>query len=350
MNKQIKIGNKLVGEGANCFCVAEMSGNHNHDYSRAVEIIHAAKESGADAIKLQTYTADSLSVNCDNKYFRITDGIWKGMTEYELYKEASTPWDWQQQLKEEAEKIGLICFSSPFDSASLDFMMTLNMPAIKIASYEINDVQLIRQAAKQNKPIILATGVAEIDDIDLAIKICKEENNNDVILLKCVSAYPTPYEDINLASIPTLARKYDCILGLSDHSMGSTVPVGAAALGIKMIEKHLTLKRSDGGPDSAFSMEPDEFKKMVDDIRIIEKSIGSSEYKLTELQKKERGGSRSLFVVQDIKAGETITTQNVRSIRPNAGLHTMYYEEVIGKTVIKDVPMGTPLTWDIIKQ
>lgn len=349
MKKEFRIGKRMVGEGHPCFCVAEMSGNHLKDYGRAVEIIHAAKEAGADAIKLQTYTADSLSLNCNNEYFQIHGGLWDGMTEYRLYEEASTPWDWQPKLQEVALKLRLECFSSPFDFASVDFMSECDMPAYKIASYEINDIPLIRRAARMHKPMIFATGVAHEADIELALKVCKEEENDEIMLLKCVSAYPTPYEDINLKMIPTLARTYDCLVGLSDHSMGSVVPVGAAALGIKMVEKHLTLRRTDGGPDGAFSMEPEEFKKMVEEIRIIEKALGESEYKLTKVQEKEHNGSRSLFVVKDIKAGEALTPDNVRSIRPHNGLHTMYYEEIMGKAAVCDIPMGTPLAWELIK-
>lgn len=349
MKKEFRIGKKLVGEGHPCFCVAEMSGNHLKDYGRAVEIIHAAKEAGADAVKLQTYTADSLTVDCDNEYFMNHGGLWDGLTEYELYQQASTPWEWQPRLKEVAESLGLECFSSPFDAAAVDFMRECDMPAYKIASYEINDLPLIRRAAGMHRPMILATGVAHAEDIERALQICKEEGNEEIMLLKCVSAYPTPYEEINLNMIPTLARTYDCLVGLSDHSMGSVVPVGAAMLGIKMVEKHLTLRRSDGGPDGAFSMEPEEFKEMVDNIRIIEKALGTSEYKLTEKQEKERRGSRSLFVVKDIKAGEKLTPDNVRSIRPHNGLHTMYYDEVMGRMAACDIALGTPLAWELIR-
>lgn len=348
MKKEFRIGNRMVGEGHPCFCVAEMSGNHLKDYGRAVEIIHAAKEAGADAIKLQTYTADSLSLNCDNEYFQIHGGLWDGMTEYKLYEEASTPWDWQPKLQEVAQKLGLECFSSPFDFAGVDYMAECDMPAYKIASYEINDIPLIRKAARMHKPMIFATGVAHAKDIEFALKVCEEEENEEIMLLKCVSAYPTPYEEINLRMIPTLAETYDCLVGLSDHSMGSVVPVGAAVLGIKMVEKHLTLRRSDGGPDGAFSMEPEEFKKMVEEIRIVEKALGESEYRLTETQEKEHNDSRSLFVVMDIKAGEKLTPENVRSIRPHNGLHTMYYEEVMGKVAACDIQMGTPLAWELI--
>lgn len=349
MKKEFKIGNKMVGGNHPCFCVAEMSGNHLKDYGRAVEIIHAAKEAGADAIKLQTYTADSLTVDSDKECFVNHGGLWDGMTEYQLYQEASTPWDWQPKLKEVAEGLGLECFSSPFDFAAVDFMTECDMPAYKIASYEINDIPLIRKAAGTHRPIIFATGVAHAEDIERALAVCREEGNDEVMLLKCVSAYPTPYEEINLKMIPTLVETYDCTVGLSDHSMGSAVPVAAAALGIKMVEKHLTLRRSDGGPDGAFSMEPEEFREMVTNIRIVEKALGVSEYRLTEKQERERHGSRSLFVVKDIKAGEKLTSDNVRSIRPHDGLHTMYYEEILGKTASCDIEMGTPLSWEMIR-
>lgn len=348
MKKEFQIGKHWVGEGHPCFCVAEMSGNHLQDYHRAIEIIHAAKEAGADAVKLQTYTADSLSLDCDKEYFQIHGGLWDGMTEYQLYQEAYTPWEWQPGLREEAEKLGMECFSSPFDFASVEFLEQCGMPAYKIASYEINDIPLIRKVAGLHKPVILATGVAREEDIERALQTCREVGNEEIMLLKCVSAYPTPYEEIHLRMIPALAQTYDCLVGLSDHSMGSVVPTGAASLGIKMVEKHLTLHRADGGPDGAFSMEPSEFKQMVDNIRILEKALGDSTYHLTPKQEKERSGSRSLFVVQDIRAGETLTPENVRSIRPAAGLHTMYYEQVLGKKAVRDLERGTPLSWDMI--
>ena len=347
MKKQFKIGKKTVGENSPVFCVAEISGNHLHDYGRAVEIVHAAKEAGADAVKLQTYTADSLSLDCDKEYFQIHGGLWDGMTEYKLYEEASTPWEWQPKLKELAESLGMECFSSPFDFAAVDFMKECNMPAYKVASYEINDIPLIRRIAALHKPVIFATGIALPEDIERALQVCKDEGNEEVMLLKCVSAYPTPYEEINLAMIPTLAKEYDCLTGLSDHSLGSVVPIGAVTFGIRMVEKHLTLRRADGGPDGAFSMEPEEFKDMVENIRILEKAIGVSTYGLTETQMKERNGSRSLFVVKDIKAGEKLTPENVRSIRPGYGLHTMYYEEVLGKSALRDIERGTPLAWEM---
>ncbi len=349
MKKEFQIGKKTIGENHPVFCVAEMSGNHLKDYGRAVEIIHAAKEAGADAVKLQTYTADSLSLDCDNEYFQIHGGLWDGMTEYKLYEEASTPWEWQPKLKELAESLGMECFSSPFDATSVEFMKDCNMPAYKIASYEINDIPLIRKIAALHKPVILATGIAHLEDIERALRVCREEGNEEVMLLKCVSAYPTPYEDINLAMILTLTETFDCLTGLSDHSMGSAVAAGAVPLGIRMVEKHLTLRRADGGPDGAFSMEPEEFGEMVRHIRIVEKALGSSAYALTEKQEKERSGSRSLFVVKDIRAGEKLTPENIRSIRPGYGLHTMYYEEVLGKSALRDIERGTPLDWGMFR-
>lgn len=349
MKKEFQIGKKTIGENHPVFCVAEMSGNHLKDYGRAVEIIHAAKEAGADAVKLQTYTADSLSLDCDNKYFQIHGGLWDGMTEYKLYEEASTPWEWQPRLKELAESLGMECFSSPFDISSVEFLKDCGMPAYKVASYEINDIPLIRKIAALHKPVILATGIAHLEDIERALRVCREEGNEEVMLLKCVSAYPTPYEDINLAMIPTLAKTFDCLAGLSDHSMGSAVAAGAVPLGIRMVEKHLTLRRADGGPDGAFSMEPEEFGEMVRHIRIVEKALGSSAYALTEKQEKERSGSRSLFVVKDIRAGEKLTPENIRSIRPGYGLHTMYFEEVLGKSALRDIERGTPLEWGMFR-
>jgi len=349
MNKNFKIGSKAIGEGAPAFIVAEISGNHNQDYNRAVEIIHAAKEAGADAVKLQTYTADTITIDCDDECFQINEGtIWDGTTLYKLYQEAYTPWEWQPRLKEEANKIGLECFSSPFDFTSVDFLEKMDVPAYKIASYEINDIPLIRKIAKLHKPMIFATGIAYPEDIERALSVCRQEGNEDVILLKCVSSYPTPYEAVNLNVIPTLAKTYDCLTGISDHTMGTIVSAGSIPLGSKMVEKHLTLKRSDGGPDSAFSMEPEEFKQMVTDIRILEKALGSSEYVLTDTQKLEHGGSRSLFVVKDIQEGEILTPENIRSIRPGNGLHTMYYEKVLGKKAKHFLKKGTPLAWELI--
>ena len=347
--KNIKIGNRYVGEDHPCFIVAEISGNHNGDYNRAVEIIHAAHEAGADAIKLQTYTADTITIDCDKPWFMTPgDGLWAGRTLHNLYEEAYTPWEWHEGLMNEAKKLGMEAFSSPFDPTSVDYLENLNVPAYKIASFEINDIPLIRKIASLHKPIIFATGIAYEEDIKLALDTCKEEGNDQVVLLKCVSAYPTPYNLVNLRMIPTLAKEFDCIVGLSDHTLGSVIPTGSVPFGVKMIEKHLTLDRTAGGVDDAFSMEPAEFTEMVKNVRIIEEALGSSEYKLTDKQVKERGLSRSLFVVKDIKAGEEFTPENVRSIRPGNGMHTRHYEEVLGRKASKDIEKGTPLSWDLV--
>ena len=347
LSNRIKLAEHFIGEKDPVYIVAEMSANHLQDYNRALEIIHAAKEAGVDAIKLQTYTADTITIDSDKSYFQITGGtIWDGTTLHKLYQEAYTPWEWQPKLCEEAKKLGLDCFSSPFDPTAVDFMEEMNMPAYKIASYEITDIPLIRQCASKGKPMILATGVAREDDIRLAIEACLQENNKDIILVKCVSAYPTPYEDVNLNMIPTLASEYGCIMGLSDHTMGSAVAVASVALGARMIEKHITLKRADGGPDGAFSMEPDEFAQLVKDVRIVEKALGKKEYSLTPVQETEREGARSLFVVADIKKGEKLTPENVRSIRPGNGLHPIEYGNVIGKEASKDLFRGEPLHKD----
>lgn len=350
MNKEIILGGKRISASSPTFIVAEMSANHLQDYDRAVRILHAAKEAGADAIKLQTYTADTITIDSENDCFQITGGtIWDGTTLHRLYEEAFTPWEWHAKLMEEAKALDLICFSSPFDFTAVDLMQELDMPAYKVASYEINDIPLIRRIAALHKPVIFATGIARLEDIERAMAVCREEGNEDVILLKCVSAYPTPYEDVNLRQLPTLAQTFDCLTGLSDHTMGTAVAAGAVCLGAKMVEKHLTLSRSDGGPDGAFSMEPAEFKEMVDHIRILEKALGSSAYRLTNVQEFERSGSRSLFIVKDVAPGEVFTADNVRSIRPGCGLHTMYYEEILGRTASCAIRKGTPLSWDLIR-
>lgn len=350
MNKEITIGGRRIAADSPAFIVAEMSANHLQDYNRAVRILHAAKEAGADAIKLQTFTADTITFDGDAPEFRNREGtLWDGTTLHQLYDKASTPWEWHPKLMEEAKKLGLICFSSPFDFTAVDLMAELDMPAIKIASYEINDLPLIRYAARLHKPMIFATGIAYLEDIERALAVCREEGNEDVILLKCVSAYPTPYEDVNLRMLPTLGQTFGCVMGLSDHTMGSVVATGAIALGAKMVEKHLTLRRSDGGPDGAFSMEPEEFKEMVDNIRALEAALGSFSYFLTNEQKLERKDSRSLFVVKDMAEGESFTPDNVRSIRPGSGLHTMYYEDILGKKAACAVRKGTPLSWKLIR-
>lgn len=348
MQKQIQIEKHMIGPQYPAYIVAEMSANHNMDFERAKEIIKAAAESGADAIKIQTYTPDTITMESDKPAFR-TKGIWEGRTLYELYQKAYTPWEWQKELQKYAHDCGLDFFSSPFDLTAVDFLEELNVPAYKIASFEINDIPFIRKIAKTGKPIIISTGIAYLEDIDLAIRTCMEEGNDKVILLKCISSYPAPYEDMNLRVIPNMRQTFDCVCGLSDHSMGSEVAVAAVALGAKVIEKHFTLRRADGGEDSEFSMEPQEFTAMVKEIRNVEKALGCPTYELNDAQRESRIFSRSLFVVNDIKAGETFTPENVRSIRPGIGMHTKYWDDIIGKTARCNIEKGTPMDWKYVE-
>ena len=351
MDREIRIGSKIISQDSPTCIVAEMSGNHNMDFDRAVEILKAAREAGADAVKIQTYTADTITLDCDDPCFQITQGtLWDGITLHKLYQTAYTPWEWQPRLKKMAEEMGLLLFSSPFDFSSVDFLEEMDVPAYKIASFEITDIPLIRKVARLGKPVILATRIARLADIELAVQTCREEGNEQVILLKCCSAYPTPYEDVNLRTIPNLAETFQCLAGLSDHTMGTAVAAGAVALGAKMVEKHMTLCRSDGGPDAAFSMEPQEFKEMVDNIRILEKALGKVTYDLSDKQAREREHSRSLFVAQDMKAGDVFTPENLRSVRPADGLHTKYYEQLLGRRITRDAKKGTPMAWSLVEE
>jgi pseudaminic acid synthase len=332
------------------FIVAELSANHNQDFEIAKKTIEEAKIAGADAIKLQTYTPDTLTIECDNEYFQIKSGtLWDGKTYYELYKEAYTPWEWQPKLKEYAERIGLICFSSPFDKSAVDFLEEMNVPAYKIASFEITDIPLIEYVASKGKTTIISTGIAEAEDIELAIKTCRNTGNNDIILLKCTSSYPAPLDEANLLTIPDMKQRYGVEVGLSDHTMGFTAALTAVALGAKMIEKHFIIDRGIGGPDASFSMQPGEFRQMVDLIREVENILGKATYELTDKMKKNRVFSRSLFVVKDINAGERITEENVRSIRPGHGLHPKYLKEIIGKKAIKNIKKGIPFDWKMVE-
>ncbi|MBR5248822.1 MAG: pseudaminic acid synthase [Lachnospiraceae bacterium] len=349
MKKEIIIGNHVISEDSPTFIIAEMSANHNMDFDRAVAIMQAAKDAGADAVKIQTYTADTITLDCDDPCFQITQGtLWDGTTLHKLYETAYTPWEWQPKLKQIAEEMGLEFFSSPFDLTAVDFLEEMDVSAYKIASFEINDIPMIKKIAKLGKPMIFATGIAHLADIELAMQTCREAGNEKVILLKCTSAYPAPYEAVNLRTIPSMAQTFDCITGLSDHTMGGAVAGAAVALGAKVIEKHLTLKRADGGADSAFSMEPEEFREMVDNIRKIELALGKVTYDLSPKAAREREHSRSLFVSKDMKAGEVFTPENLRSVRPANGLHTRYYEELLGKRITKDAKLGTPMSWDLV--
>lgn len=349
MTNEIKIDNFKIGDYSATFIIAEISANHNGNFENAVKIIKEAKKSGADAIKLQTYTADTITLDCNNEYFQINQGtIWDGTTLHKLYQEAYTPWEWQPELKKIAEEEGLICFSSPFDKTSVDFLEKMNVPAYKIASFEIMDIPLIEYVATKGKPIIISTGIATLADIEEAVNACKRMGNDQIILLKCTSAYPAPMGEINLNTIPNIRETFNTLVGLSDHTLGMEVAVASVALGAKVIEKHFILDRSEGGPDAAFSMEPQEFKTMVNAIRNVEKALGTVKYHLSEKIEKSREFSRSLFVVKNIKAGEIFTEDNVKSIRPGFGMHTKYYKDVIGKKAKINIEKGTPMEWNLI--
>ena len=344
MKKTIQIGDKRIGEGEACFVIAEMSGNHNMDYVRAEKIIRAAKEAGADAVKLQTYTADTITLDSKKDYFKTADdSLWSGMTLHELYEKAYTPWEWQPKLKEVADEIGILLFSSPFDPTSVDFLEELEVPAYKIASFEINDIPLIRKIARLGKPMIFSDGIAELADLALAIETCKKEGNNQIILLKCTSEYPAPYEEMNLSMIPNMSETFGCPVGISDHSLGDEISIAAVAMGAKVVEKHFTLSRADGGVDSAFSMEIEEMKRMIEKIRHVEAAIGTVSYELNDKKKKARKGGRSIFASADIKKGEVFTDKNIRSVRPGNGLPPKYLDKIMGKRAACDIEFAEPL-------
>lgn len=325
-----------------------MSANHNHHLDIAIETIKVAKKAGADAIKIQTYTADTLTLDCNKPDFCLKGGLWDGETFYSLYQKAYTPWEWHEEIFRVAREEGLICFSTPFDKTAVDLLESLNNPIYKIASFEITDIPLIKYIASKHKPIILSTGIAMEEDIRLALDTIYAEGNHDVTLLKCTSAYPAPIEDANLLTIPDMKQRFGVKVGLSDHTMGSTVPMAAVALGAEVIEKHFIIDRSIGGPDSAFSMTRDEFREMVQNVRSVEKALGSVCYPTDPSKIKGREYSRSLYVAEDIKAGDVITEHNVRSVRPGYGLHPKYLPELIGKRVNRDLEKGTRFNLDMI--
>ena len=331
--------------------VAELSCNHNQNYNIAVDTIKAMKKAGADAVKLQTYTPETITFNSDKKYFQIKQGtIWDGTTLNKLYQKAYTPWEWHPKLKKLAERLGLLLFSSPFDKTAIDFLEKMNVPAYKIASFEITDIPLIEYAASKGKPMIISTGIAELKDIKEAIDACRRVGNSNITILKCTSEYPAPYKDINLVTMPDIKKRFKVMVGLSDHSLGISVPIAAVALGAKVVEKHFILDREKiGGPDSKFSLEPKEFKEMVQNIRQVEDALGTVNYKLSSPNlKKSREFSRSLFVVKDVKKGEEFTEENVRSIRPAFGMHTKYYKRILGKKATEDIEAGEPLKKSMI--
>lgn len=333
----------------NTFIVAEMSANHNGCKQTAIDTIYAAKRAGADAIKLQTYTADTLTLDCQSEDFKIKQGtIWDGAYLYDLYKDAYTPWEWHEELFDVARKCGLICFSSPFDKTAVDLLESLDNPIYKIASPEIVDVSLIEYVAKTMKPIVLSTGISTLEDIQLAVDTCRKVGNPDITLLKCTTAYPAPIEEANLCMIRDFSERFGVKTGLSDHTMGSIAAITAVSLGATMIEKHFIIDKSIGGPDASFSMDENEFAQMVKDIRMAESAIGRVTYELTDKMKTGREFSRSLYVAEDMKAGDVITEKNVRSVRPGYGLHPKYLEECLGKRVNCDLGKGIPFDFKYI--
>jgi len=329
--------------------VAELSANHGGSLEKALTLVRTARECGADAVKIQTYTADTITLDCDNEYFQVKHGtIWDGTTLHRLYREAYTPWEWHRPIQEAVEQEGMVFFSTPFDFTSVDFLESLHVPMYKIASFELVDLPLIRKIAQTGKPAILSTGMATLGEIDEAVRAFRDAGGTQLTLLKCTSSYPTPPEEMNLRTIPHLAEAFGLPVGLSDHSLGFAVPVAAIALGACLIEKHLTLSRSDPGPDSLFSTEPEEFKAMVDAVRVAESALGQVSYEASEKEKSSRAFRRSLFVVEDVKAGDPFAENNVRSIRPGYGLATKHIDEVLGRCASRDLTRGTPLAWDMV--
>jgi pseudaminic acid synthase len=349
MTGHLNINNRRVGPGYPVYIIAELSANHNQSYDQAVKLVQAAKDAGADAVKLQTYTADTLTIRSDQEYFQIGGGtLWDGRTLHDLYQEAYTPWDWQPKLMEMAVSLGMDLFSSPFDSSAVDFLEQMNVPAYKIASFELTDIPLIQRAARTGTPIIISTGMATLSEIADAVQAARDAGASEIALLKCNSAYPAPAEEMNLRTIPHLSGAFDVPVGISDHTLGISVPVAAVTLGACLIEKHLTLSRGAGGPDSAFSLEPDEFRSMVDAVRVAEKALGEVSYSLTKGEVSSRVFRRSLFVVRDVSAGEAFTEENIRSIRPGHGLPPKFITQILGRHAVKDIRMGTPLSWDLV--
>lgn len=344
----IAINGRPIGTGHPAYIIAELSANHGGSFERAVEIIHAMKESGADAVKLQTYTADTLTIRSDREEFKIKDMMWEGKTLHDLYGEAFTPWEWQPKLKAEAEKIGLDCFSTPFDASAVDFLSQMNVPAYKIASFEITDLPLIAAAAAQGKPLIISTGMASTEEIAEAINAAKDVGNHQVILLKCTSAYPAQAEEMNLRTIPDMRERFGVPVGLSDHSLELSVPVAAVSLGACVIEKHFCLSRKESGPDTPFSLEPQEFRAMVDAVRKTEAAIGNVSYGPTEREKGGMRYRRSLYAVAHIAKGELFTEHNVRSIRPAGGLPPKELPHILGKKAARAIEHGMPLAWEMV--
>lgn len=344
-----KIGSREIGPGQPVFIVAEMSGNHNQSFEKAKEMVKAACEAGADAIKLQTYTPDTLTINSDKKWFQIkVNPAWKGRTLYDLYKIAYTPWKWQPELKKIAESYNVPLFSSPFDETAVDFLEKMGVPAYKVASFEVVDLELLKKIASTKKPVIMSRGMASLEEIELAISTLRKNGASDIAVLHCVSSYPALPEEMNLSTIPDIQKRFGVIVGLSDHSLGISASVASVALGVSIIEKHFTLNRAEGGVDAAFSLEPAELKELIRLVREIEKEIGKVQYGAGTKESENIIFRRSLFIVKDVKAGEKLTRKNTRCIRPGYGLSPKYLSEVLGKKAAKDIEQGTPLSRDLI--
>ncbi|WP_419784426.1 pseudaminic acid synthase [Maridesulfovibrio sp.] len=345
----ISINGRLIGPDHPVYIIAEMSANHNQNFDAAVELIHIAKECGVDAIKLQTYTPDTLTLNCDNEYFKIGKGtLWEGRTLHDLYGEAMTPWEWQPKLMKIANELGLDLFSTPFDATAVDFLEEMDVPVHKIASFEIVDIPLIKKIAATGKPVIMSTGMSTLSEIDEAVSAFRKAGGKELLLLKCTSAYPAPPESMNLKTIQNMQQTFGLPCGLSDHSMGIEIPVAAVALGACVIEKHFIKARSDGGPDSAFSLEAPELKAMVEAIRNTEKALGRVNYQITEKENAGKIFRKSIFISTDAAEGDAVSADNIRCVRPGYGLHSRYYEELIGRKFRKAVKAGTPLSWDLV--
>ncbi len=348
-HQHIVIDDRPIGAAHPPYVVAELSGNHNGDIERAFALIEAAKAAGADAVKLQTYTADTITLDHDGPGFTLTDGLWAGRRLYELYQEASTPWDWHEALFAKAREFGITCFSSPFDPTAVALLEELGAPAYKIASFEIVDTPLIERVAVTGKPIIMSTGMASLDEIGEAVEAARSAGSGEIALLQCTSGYPTPPEDSNLRTIADLAERFGVVAGLSDHTMGTAVPVAAIALGAALVEKHFTLRRADGGPDSAFSLEPEELERLCADCRTAWTALGRASYERAPSEAASVSARRSLYAVTDIAEGEELTEQNVRSIRPAYGLAPKHLPDVLGRRAARAIARGVPLDWSLIE-
>lgn len=347
---EFRIGNYTIGRDHPPFIIAEMSGNHNQSLERALKIVEAAAKAGAHAVKLQTYTADTMTLNVDSEDFQIhdKDNLWNGRSLYDLYQEAHTPWEWHEPIFNRCKELGLLVFSTPFDESAVDFLESLSVPCYKIASFENTDIPLIKKVASTGKPLIISTGMASVAELDETVRTAREYGANNIVLLKCTSTYPASPENSNIMTIPHMRDLFQCEVGLSDHTMGVGVAVASVALGATVIEKHFTLSRAEGGVDSAFSMEPDEMALLVSETRKAWEALGQIKYGATEKEKKSLQFRRSIYASKDIRAGEPLTEENIRIVRPGFGLAPKYYELLIGKKLNKDIHKGTPISWDLL--